>query len=432
MSTPNTPREAPAPSPAEEKEQPATQQEALKALQRKAREALAPKKSRESERTETECSTDGRLFLQSLDLPPVSNADRLRQVELRKLAKKGDVPPHVLQRIETANHTINSYLAALKQDPLRESFRPENAGSGARASYRAHLVRIDRIIDDAQKAGLVMPLTQNKLAKPMNRVDEAYGWIQELQKMQSEIVGNTPGTVNMRQYIQKVQNVFQGVLNGDRNFTAYFKHLTRVERKLSPAEEQAKDALRMVALLAAAGMALISGILDIKNGQLKPYTAAMVGIAALAAGIFEGRSTSAARILGFVQDSTWERLQARLGISGNRGNDIVKMILKSHTKKEATTLLQQLRSRGLTADQERTAKGKYIALITGENPEGADAELQKKLLALPRQDLLYLTDNLGRIRGNPTAEGILSFLIENGTTSQKVAAEARELVRSRK
>lgn len=346
----------------------------------------------------------------------------------REIKKSKD--PRLLETLKGKLAPIDRYIQYLRtDDPLRESFSSD-PDPKVNSLKKIYLNRVDSMLKQAQSEGLVM-VYGGRLA---NRVAYADTWIRELDDILEGKMDpvtrqrkNAPFlTPQQRQYIQKVRALFQAVLDGDPACAKIQRSITEKPPQ-SEAMRKAGNAMKLLGLMAAAGMALLSGLLDIKNGRLSAYTLAWLGLTGWSLGYFKGRDAVVTQQLQFVRTPQWEKLCKDLGLKGKAGEELLSALHTAHRSGKKSQAIAKL----LKENQQRGTldRDAYIKILCGENPQGNDAELADKLKNINPQQLFFLARSLYGVT-DPTALALLSGFVENGTNSESATAELTEARRA--
>ena len=403
----DAPRESQAQAP--EQRERVTESEVKQALRRNTAENR-PVHPRDAERREVENTRDLSLTTMAVEMLP--REGRILQKELEKAKKKSEVP-HLIESQKKAQAVVGAYLASLKQD-LKENFPEEDFRAASRAHAKGIQRKIEAMLDQAQREGLVT-VYNGRIA---NRVGYAAAWIEELKQMRSG-PDLTPG---QKQAIMRVERFFQTVLDGDPAWTQAYK-IVHQKRPESDAVRRVKGALKMLGVLAAAGMAFISGILDMKNKQVSPYTLAWLGLTGWSVGFFKGQGETVRNQLAFVPTKDWETLCQKLALKGQNGVDFIAFIQRAHQSKKGKKALELLKK---ARPQARLNPQEYIPLLVGENPQGPDAQMEATLKTLSPAQLYTLCLHVTSVTDR-TANALLRDFIQNNVNSQTTAGDLRQL-----
>lgn len=402
----DAPRESPAP---QERRERITDGEVRQALARNAAENR-PASPRDVERRDAENSRDFDLFTLAVEMLP--REGRLLQKELERSKKRSETPS-LIDAQKRAEAVIGAYIQGLKQD-LAEGFTETDFRMPSRAFGKNIQRRVQAMLDQAQRDGLVT-VYNGRLA---NRVGYAGAWIKELQQMRA-----SPGlTPKQKNAILAVERFFQDVLRGDSTFASILQARTR-RRPDSPAVRNGKKALKMLGVLAMAGMALISGAIDVTRKQLSPYTLGWLGLTAWGAGFFKGQPAIVRDQLCFVPKKDWETLCQKLSLRGKEGVEFIDYIQKAYRKKNGKKAMELLAN---ARESRSLSPAQYIPLLVGENPQGLDAQMETKLKTLTPQELYLLCRRLTLV-SDRTANALLRDFIEHDVSSRTVAPDLKKL-----
>lgn len=403
----DTPRESPAPAP--EQRERITENDLRQALRRSPAENR-PLQPRDAERQDAENARD--LGMTTLAVEMLPREGRMLQKQWEKAQKKSTAP-HLIESQKRAQAVIGASLQQVKQD-LREAFTEEDFSTASRAYGKGIQRKIEAMIDQAQREGLVTVYN----GRVCNRVGYAAAWIDQLKKIRS----GPDLTAKQKQAVLRVEQFFQMALDGDPAW-AKAHAIVNQKRPESDAVRRGKGALKMLGVLAAAGMTLLSGFLDMKNKRLSPYTLAWLGLTGWSVGFFKGQSETVRRQLDFVPTKDWENLCRHLAIKGQDGVDFITFIQRAHkTKngKKALELLKKSRTKGAVNPQE------YIPLLVGENPQGPDAAIAAKLKTLSPAQLYLLCRHLTAVTDR-TANALLRDFTLHNVNSQTVSPDLTQL-----
>ncbi|MFH1444633.1 MAG: hypothetical protein ABIG34_04595 [Candidatus Peregrinibacteria bacterium] len=386
-----------------------SESEVRQALTRNAAESR-PSNPRDAERQDVANARDLGLMTMAIEMLP--REGRILQKEFEKAKKKSEVP-HLIEGQQRAQAVIGAYITTLRQD-LRESFPEEEFSTPSRAYAKGIQRKIENMLNQAQRDGLVT-VWNGRVA---NRVGYAAAWIKELKTMRS----GPDLTERQKRDIAQVERFFQMVLDGDPAWTKAY-NTVHTKRPESAAIRRGKGALKMLGVLAAAGMVLLSGFLDAKNKKLSPYTLAWLGLTGWAVGFFKGQSETVRNQLKFVPTKEWENLCKKISLKGQNGVDFITFIQRAHkTKngKKALALLKKGREQGKVNPQE------YIPLLVGEKPQGEDAALEAKLKSLSPEQLYLLCKHLTSVTDRTANALLRDFMLQN-VNSQTVAPDLKQL-----
>ncbi|MDD5102859.1 MAG: hypothetical protein PHX93_00495 [Candidatus Peribacteraceae bacterium] len=369
-----------------------------------------PTNPRDAERQDAENDRDLKLMTMAVEMLP--REGRIFQKELEKAKKKSE-KPHLIESQKRTQAVIGAYMQGLKQD-LRAGFTEEEFRQSSRAHGKGIQRRIEAMLDQAQREGLVT-VWNGRVA---NRVDYAAAWIEELQQMR-----NGPDlTPKQKQAVLQVERFFQLVLDGDPVW-AHTQKIMSQRRPDSLAVQRGKGALKMLGVLALGGMALLSGLLDMKNKRVSPYTLAWLGLTGWSVGFFKGQAKIVRDQLSFVPTKEWENLCQKLVLKGKDGVTFIDDIQKKHKGKNGPKLRKLLKK---GREQKRVDPKEYIKLLVGENPQGPDAQMEAKLKTLSPAELYTLCFNLAFV-DDRTANALLRDFTEHNVNSQTVAPDLKQL-----
>ena len=396
-------------------------------LPRTEAENREPEQTEETERAEAEAHIEGNKLVNTLATNTGDNAEvqnsknRLVSKNFKMLRTCG--PAHLADRARDVQLTINNNLIVPLQQEWKKVFKPEETKGGSAALKKEFLPAfgnpIKNMLSQASEGLVVI-----EGGRVCNRVGHAAGYMRELDIMLKDPLLRESATTNpqikqqiraVRAYITGVRRFFRGVLDGDPNWTAAMKQL-KPERPVSADMRNGRMALHMLALLGASGMALISGLIDLKNKTPSAYTLAWLGIAGYTAGAFRGRHATIVKQLGFLPDAKWESL----GITGEDGVRIFELIRNTKNKKRREARKQLLKNE-ITAQQ-------YIDVVLGKDPQGDDKRIANKLQAIARKGRETFRMMVVNIAGvtDGAAVKLCKDMIGNGMNSQKAAAKLAE------
>lgn len=397
----------------------------LNPLRRTAAENRERVPTREGERAAAKRLAEGHKLVAGLDTDP--GDDPMRQeaknnVTNMSLKNLKDAKTSALEKnckevqTEINNTRITPLLQRWNSVFLPDD--PKDLDSRSLKEYRtAFGDPIKGMLTQAGK-GIVM-ITGGRVC---NRVGYAAGWMRELDKMLHSPLLRSSATENpalkehigrVRGYITEVHRFFKGVLDGDPAWTQAMQ-LLKPERKKSADIEQGKMAMKMLCILVALGMTLISGLIDIKNGKLSFYTIAWLGIAGYLGGAFKGRHAAIADQLKFMTNAKWEAL----GINGDTGARLTNRI-KSNSK--SSGMLKQIKAGKATPEQ-------YIQMLVGDDPQGEDAltaQKPREVAAKGTNTFIYMMEKILAVT-DPTAKVLFKDFQKSGINSRTVAADARK------
>ncbi len=399
-------RESPAPS---EQRERIADGDVRQALARNAAENR-PSDAREAERRDAENSRDFDLLTMAVEMLP--REGRILQKELEKIRKKSETP-HLVERQKNVQAVIGAYMEGMRRN-LKDHFLETNFSARSQAYAKDVLGKIGVIFDEAQRKGLVTVFG----GRVCNRVAYATEWINRLTAMRS----GADLTPRQKAMIQEVERFFQQILTSDPVHAQAQRTMSQ-KRPESAAVREGKNALKMLGVLAMAGMALLSGLLDIKNKKISPYTLAWLGLTGWGAGFFKGQSAIVRDQLAFVPSQEWENLCRQLAIKGQDGVDFIDFIQKKHRGKNGAKLLVLLKK---GRQQKKVDTKEYIKLLVGETPQGPEALMEAKLKTLSPEQLYMLCSHLTSVT-NKSANALIRDFIKNGVNSQTTAPEMQQL-----
>lgn len=356
------------------------------------------------------------------DLP--RNAKPLQR-QLEK-AKKACDNPELIRAEQEALYHVSFYLDQLQQD-FRASFPEENFRLPSRNYGKGIQRRIEEMLDQAQREGLVTVYN----GRVSNRVGYVAAWIEELDTMLEGSKDPTTGkrkdgdilTPRQKQAIIRIKQFFQEVLNGDPVLAQAQKRMESQKRPESDAVRRGKGALKMLGVLAMAGMALISGLLDIKNKKISPYTLAWLGLTGWSVGFFKGQAETVRSQLAFVPTKEWENLAQKLAIKGQEGVNFIDFIQKAHKGKNGKKTLDLLKK---GREQKKVNPKELIPLLVGENPQGPDAQMEAKLKTLSPMELYALCLNLTSVTDRD-ANALIRDFVQHNVNSETVTPDLKQL-----
>ncbi|MDD5751460.1 MAG: hypothetical protein PHS73_02985 [Candidatus Peribacteraceae bacterium] len=392
-------------------------------LRRTPQENREPVETEETERAEADGLIQSRKFEQTLTIDPKDNAEaqnaknRLVRRNCEAFKKRG--PPHLAEAARDAQLTINDRIILPLQQEWRRVFLPEQPMDGmsptTRREYRtAFGDPLKKMLEHASTEAVII-----YGGRVCNRVGLAAGRMRELDHMLKDPLLRESAIANpqIRQHIRavrasiiNVRRFFKGLQDGDPAWRDTMQ-LIRPERRTSAAMEQGKMALKMLALLAASGMALLSGLIDIKNKKISPYTLAWLGIAGYTAGAFRGRHAAIVQQLDFLPKAEWEAL----GITGEDGVLLFDRIRRK--TKQAREARQKLLKKEITPQQ-------YIEALLGKNPQGNDARIAKKLMEIAAkgpETFIYMVKCISGVTDR-AAQTLWKDMARNGTNSKTAGA----------
>lgn len=402
--------DAPRESPAAPEQQERISESEVRAAFSRNRVENRPTNPRDAERQDAENDRDLSLMTMSVEMLP--REGRIFQKELEKGKKKSEVP-HLIEAQKRAQAVIGAYMQGLRQD-LRAEFTEEDFRLSSRAYGKGIQRRIEAMLDQAQREGLVT-LCNGRVA---NRVGYAAPWIEELKKMRS----GPDLSEKQKQAIMKVERFFQMVLEGDPAWAQVQKVMSQ-KRPESLAVQRGKGALKMLGVLAMAGMALLSGLLDMKNKRISPYTLAWLGLTGWSVGFFKGQSETVRGQLAFVPTKEWENLVQKLAIKGKDGVEFINDIQKKHKGKNGPKLRELLKK---GREQKRVDPTEYLKLLVGENLQGPDAQMEAKLKTLSPTELYALCVHLTSVTDR-SANALIRDFTEHNVNSQTTAPDLKQL-----
>jgi len=411
--------ESPAPAPGQRER--ISESEVRQALRRTAAESRH-KNPRDAERQDVANQSDLALTTMAVEMLPRDG--KMLQKEWEK-AKKKSQAPHLIESQQKTQAVIGAYMTGLKQD-LKASFPEEDFRTASRAYGKNIQRRIEGMLDQAQREGLVT-VYNGRLA---NRVGYVAAWIDELDTMLAgpkdpttlKRSGGEILTPQQKQAILRIRQFFQQVLDGDPAWAQAYK-IVHQKRPESDAVRRGKGALKMLGVLAAAGMALLSGLLDIKNKNISAYTLAWLGLTGWSVGFFKGQGETVRNQLSFIPTKDWENLCQKIALKGQEGVDFIDFVQKRHkTKngKKALELLKKARQQGKVNPKE------YIPILVGENPQGPDALMEAKLKSLSPEQLYTLCLHLTAVTDR-TANALMRDFVLHNVSSQTVSPELKQL-----
>ncbi|MDD5041325.1 MAG: hypothetical protein PHX87_03575 [Candidatus Peribacteraceae bacterium] len=401
-----TQRESPA---APEQRERISENEVRQALTRN-RAENRPGNPRDAERQDAENEGDLGLLAMSAEMLPRDG--KMFQKQLEKEKKKSD-RPHLIDRQKNAQAVIGAYMQGLKQD-LRAGFTEEDFRQPSRAHGKSIQRKIEAMLDQAQREGLVT-VWNGRVA---NRVGDAAAWIEELQQMR-----NGPDlSPKQKQAVMRVERFFQMVLEGDPVYAQTQRAMSQ-KRPDSLAVQRGKGALKMLGVLAMAGMTLLSGLLDMKNRRISPYTLAWLGLTGWSVGFFRGQAKVVRDQLAFVPTKEWENLCKTLNIKGQDGVDMIAFIQRAHKQKNGKKALELLKK---GRQQKQVNPQEYVRVLLGENPQGPDALMAAKLKTLSPAQLYALCQNLTSVTDRE-ANALIRDFVEHNVNSQTVAPDLKQL-----
>jgi len=404
---PNVPRKTQAQGP--EQRERIGESEVRQALARNTAENRA-RQPRHAEQQDVANARDLSLMTMAVEMLP--REGRILQKELEKTKKKSEVP-YLIEGQQKAQAVIGAYLASLRQD-LRESFPEEDFSTASRAYAKGIQRKIEAMLTQAQREGLVTVFN----GRISNRVGYAAVWIEELKKMR----GGPDLTERQKRVIAEVEHFFQMVLDGDPQCARAYR-VINAKRPESAATRRGKDALKMLGVLAAAGMALLSGFLDAKNKRISPYTLAWLGLTGWSVGLFTGQSETVRNQLKFVPTKEWETLSNKLSLKGQQGVDFITFIQSAHKTKNGKKAMELLKK---GRQQQKVDTQEYIPLLVGENPQGEDAALEAKLKSLSPEQLYMLCAQVTSVKDRTANALLRDFMLQN-VNSQTVAPDLKKL-----
>ncbi|MDO8468300.1 MAG: hypothetical protein Q7S29_00895 [Candidatus Peribacter sp.] len=402
----DAPRESPA---APEQQERISEAEVRSALSRNRVESR-PTHPRDAERQDAENANDLAMTTMAVEMLP--REGRILQKQLEKSKKKSEAP-HLIEAQQQAQAVIGAYMKGLRDD-LRSGFTEQDFRQPSRAYGKGIQRRIEAILDQAQREGLVTVWN----GRVSNRVGYAAPWIEELKEMRS----GPDLTEKQKQAVLKVERFFQMVLDGDPVW-AQTQRIMNQKRPESLAVQRGKGALKMLGVLAIAGMALISGLLDMKNKKISPYTLAWLGLTGWSVGFFKGQAATVRGQLAFVPTKEWENLCQKLALRGKDGVEFINFIQKKHQGKNRAKL-QELLKKG--REQKKVDPKEYLKLLVGDKPQGPDALMEAKLKALSPQELYSLCLNLTSVTDRE-ANALIRDFTEHNVNSQTTAPDLKQL-----
>ena len=326
-----------------------------------------------------------------------------------------------------AQAKVDQYLTALREE-VKTAFAGEDLRPLSRSYGKSIAQKVDRMMEEAQKWGLVVEYG----GRVCNRVGYASAWIatltEDIEHLESLSKAH-PGSNPFRKQIDAMKNVrsfFQEVIKGEPEWAQVQEQLdTIAKRPQSEAMRKGKGALRMLGVLAAGGIALLGGLMDIKNGTLSVYTLAWFGLTGWGLGLFKGHAEVVRRQLAFVPDKDWESLCQSLGLTGQSGVEFITSLKLAHKQKSGKKAMEILNSKE-TQKQRSLDPSTYIPLLVGKNPQGNDAFIAAKLKRLSSEQLYMLCSNITSVTDR-TANALLCDFIEHDVNSRSAAADLTKL-----
>lgn len=403
---PEAPRASQAP---QERRERITDAEVRQALTRNTAENR-PTDAREAERWNAGNNRDYDLLTMAVALLP--REGRILQHELEKIRRKSEAP-HLVERQKNVQAVIGAYMEGMHRN-LKEHFLEPNFSARSQEHAKDVLGKISDIFNEAQRKGLVTVWG----GRVCNRFGYAEEWIEKLTAMRS----GADLTPRQKAMIQEVERFFQQVIASDP-VPAQARRTMRQKRPESAAVREGKAALKMLGILAMAGMALISGLLDLKNKQISPYTLAWLGLTGWSAGFLRGQSAIVRDQLAFVPSQEWEHLCRQLSIRGQDGVDFIDFIQKKHKGKDGAKLRALLKK---GQQQKKVDTKEYIKLLVGETPQGPEALMEAKLKTLSPEQLYALCLHLTSVT-NARANALIRDFVQNGVNSRSVEPEMAAL-----
>ena len=392
-------------------------------LLRSETENREPVPTREGARSTVEGQTNRNQLATGLTANPGDNAEaqnaknRLVRKKCEALKKLG--APHLAEAARNAQLAINDTLILPLQQEWKRVFQPEQQTDGISVTTRTEYRNAFGNPIKSMLSGASEDIVMISGGRVCNRVGHAAGYMRELDIMLKDPLLKESITDNpqikqqirrTREYVISVRRFFKGVLDGDPVWRDTMKTL-RPERKVSGAMRNGKMAMHMLALLGASGMALICGLIDIKNKKLSPYTLAWLGLAGYTSGAFRGRHATITEQLRFLPDAKWEAL----GITGEEGRRLIDRVNRN-TKKSRDARRKLLK--GESTPQQ------YIEMIMGKDPQGDDLATAKHLRTIAAKGPEAFTYMVRSITGvtDRSAKILFKDMIGSGTNSGTVGA----------
>jgi hypothetical protein len=400
-----------------------TAEDARRLLTRTEKEnAFAPTKESETATAKKQAQV-GRLVME-MGMPPSDKRDRTLEKAWKQALKSDDsTPKELAEKAKQASFRLNDYMRQLRDEtsnsPIareRKSFKREDVSKDTRQHDAEILRQIDEMFVNCQQDGLVT-VHGNRLC---NRVGYAAGRVRQL----DEMLQRGDITEDQKKYILRVQDFFRTVMEGDPAWKQYYEK-THKPKDWSPAMENAAGAARFLAMLAAAALAVVATLLDLKNKKLSVYTMAWIGIAAGLGGAFVGKDKIAAGQLKFFTKSDWESL----GLGGKNDRRAIEMVYSAFRRKGKTDRAfteQYRRQREGTPSPNAKPIGtqEYINWLAGENPTDAtDIAAKKKLESIAKEGKLDFFVQKVLSVNDPSARNVFLDLVENNTNSKTVSQE---------
>lgn len=365
----------------------------------------------------------GRLVME-MGMPPSDKRDRTLEKAWKHALKSDDsTPKELAAKAKEASFRLNDYMRQLRDETPgsavaqeRQSFKRESVSKDTRQHDAGILKQIDEMFVNCQQDGLVT-VYGNRLC---NRVGYAAGRVRQL----DEMLQRGDITDDQKKYIRRVRAFFQTAMDGDPAWTDVQQRL-HGKKESSPAMENAAGAARFLALLAAATLAIVASLLDLKNKKLSLYTMAWIGIAAGLGGAFVGKDKIAAGQLNFFTKSDWESLNLS-GKDGRRAIEMVNRAYKRKGKTDRTFTEQYRRQREGTPSPNAKPIGtqEYINWLAGEHPTDAtDIAAKKKIESIAKQGKLDFFVQKVLSVNDPSARNVFLDLVENNINSKTVSQE---------
>lgn len=397
------------------------------------REAMRRGKRSESKRAIEKTRQDTDELRDSIDMKIVGGRMNAEAIRWQIMLKQKKVPAQMAaEGIKVSN------IAFQKLQVLRNNLKQWNDESGneqptddhgakyskrsTKNTYRDYYREIDSILKYAQNQGVIMYHEESgRIANYIGLAEQSIRRLENAERGLRDIHADRRGK-KLLEVIKEAKQFFGEVLRGDPYWRQVYKALKKPE--LNRAYKQYFGTLRMLAVIGATAMMTISGLLDLKNKRLSPYTLIWLGISSGSAGLLKGRAEKVVKEMQFIKDAPWKRLQ----LSGAADARFLEIIRTSVRNSKGTKVDKELRKAVKSFRDVPSESGRReVCRLLKERCKDEDVNVRSRIAthlnALNVEQLNYLIQRTTGI--DDDGFGLLYEFVNRGINQHTVMQELR-------
>lgn len=331
--------------------------------------------------------------------------------QMGQMSRQGMAPSHTHNLRSEQFKALHKNYATSVQQGVENSFRNINTASLESRLYSLGFSDANKDFLERMVRALQQPLGDKKKKVP-TIVSQWNGrttvWVGRLHEYVKKMQAMVPRSQEQAQFIQEVISNMQSLIAQDPVTNARHMQRPRPSQRQKEITSGIGKVMRMFGLMAASGLAMISGVIDVKNKQVSFPTVIYAGLAAWAAkpgAVWASREAREAHELKFLTTSGYENLAHRYNIRGRDWAEIGRTLRSSSGQRMLKRAIK-----GEISQQE------FVQSVAA-NPNSAAHQAFRNMAA---KDILMLNGLLGKAKTRDAQQTLWSY-IENGLGPQNLA-----------